>query len=409
MPCTTLENLFLDHAMLVRNDVVKSIEDSDFYIKNLTKEPWLDGNGYQYSYPIYERSIVTKSVTDSDFFTDFATLDTNPDSANNLPTTAACVNAGHNIDSFGITTRTVSLKKTAINSPDICLDDLKFQWQVMDQIKNVTRVMSENVKWVWSNTYQTEYGTACANKVTAGVNFGAATFDPATPPTSVLTFGILEEIHQELGYNGGSINPSARIEDGTPVYKAVGSNYTFNQMKKADPNKRNDFRYFTAGGGPEQDILVSKIGLGGKVYGGFIFSVVQFPPRYNHVGAQGAYVRQYPYSSSNATRGKKWDPADAYKGASFEDTNVFHNDVLRVLIPKPGVAMGGMTYQQSYSWAGEMVWRNIPSRDCNIDGNIGFYRALFAYGIKLERPDLGYTIRHLRCDPPGEYANCPSS
>src|ERR1017187_4956022 len=98
MPCNTLENLFLDHAMLVRNDVVKSIEDSDFYIKTLPKEPWLDGSGYQYSYPIYERSIVTKAVTDADFFTDFATLNTTPSADNNLPDTTACSIAGHNID-----------------------------------------------------------------------------------------------------------------------------------------------------------------------------------------------------------------------------------------------------------------------------------------------------------------------
>src|SRR5204862_7866335 len=56
---------------------------------------------------------------------------------------------------------------------------------------------------------------------------------------SALTFGILEEIHQQLGFNGGSINPSAKVEDGTPVYTAVGSNYTFNALKKQDANNRN--------------------------------------------------------------------------------------------------------------------------------------------------------------------------
>jgi len=124
MACATLENLFIDHAMLIRNDTVKSIQDTDFYIKNLPKEPWLDGNGYQYSYPIYERALVTKAVTDADFFQDFATLDNTPDAANNLPATGACSLTGHNIESFGVTLKTGSLKKAAINSPDICLDAL---------------------------------------------------------------------------------------------------------------------------------------------------------------------------------------------------------------------------------------------------------------------------------------------
>jgi hypothetical protein len=407
MACPTLENLFIDHAMLIRNDTVKSIQDTDFYIKNLPKEPWLDGNGYQYSYPIYERSLVTKAVTDADFFQDFATLDNTPDSNNNLPATGACSLPGHNIDSFGVTLKTVSLKKAAINSPDICLDDLKFQWQVMDQIKNVTRIMSENAKWVWSNTYQQEVLANYGNRITAGIDGVAAAFNPATPPTSMLTFGILEEIHQELGYAGGSINPSGRLEDGTPVYTAVGSNYTFNQLKKSDANNRNDFNFAAGGGGTENDIMIRQIGLGGRSYHGFKFATVQFPPRYDIDG--GVYVRRYPYVSSNASRGKKWEVDTLYKNAEFEDTVIYHDDVFKILIPKPGGSLGGMSYQQQYSWAGEFVWRNIPDRECNIDGNTGFFRALFAYGVKVERPDLGFVVRHLRCNIDPEFAACAAS
>lgn len=390
--------------MLIRNDTVKSIQDSDFYIRMLRKEPWLDGNGYQYSYPIYERSIVTKAVTDSDFFVSFATLDATPTADNNLVSTGACGLTGHNIDSFGVTNRTVSLNKAAINTPDICLDDLKFQWQVMDQIKNVTRIMAENSKWVWSNKYQDEYSNAALNKITAGIDSIGTTFNPATPPTSKLTFGILEEIHQELGYNGGSINPSARVEDGTPVYTAVGSNYMFNDLKKQG-NNRNDFQYASSGNGdPAESMLTGTIGLGGKVYHGFKFAAVQFPPRYDIVTA--AYVRRYPYVASNATRGQKWEVNALYKAALYEDCAIYHDDVMKILVPKPGGSFGNATYQQEFSWAGEFTWRNIPSRECNIDGNIGFFRALFAYGVKLERPDLGYIVRYLRCGINPNFTAC---
>ena len=396
MACTALENLFLDHAMLIRNDVAVSIQDSDFYIKNLPKEPWLDGQGYQYSYPIYQRSLITKAVTDSDFFQSFATLSATGATGNNLVGTGACAVTGYNIDSFAVDVKTVALKKAAVNSPDICLDDFKFQWQVLDQIKNVTRVLAENGKWVWSQTYQTEVIANSGNCVTAiGTSPTiAATFDGSAPPTSPLSFGLLEQVHQELGYNGGSLKPTARVEDGTPVYTAVGSNYTFNNLKKLSANNRLDFQYYSFN---QPEVLVGVPGLGGKIYHGFKFQAVQFPPRYT-VSAN-TYSRKYPYSSTNATRGEKWIVADAYKDATYEDTVIYHEEVLRVLIPKPQGNIGGMTYLAQYSWAGEFVWRNIPSRDCNIDGNIGFFRALFAYGIKQERPDLGYVIRHLRCDP----------
>jgi hypothetical protein len=379
------------------------IQDSDFYIKTLSKEPWLDGQGYQYSYPVYMRSIVTKPVTDSDFFQSAATLSATGATGNNLIGTGACNISSHDIESFGVDVLTVELKKAAINSPDICLDDLRFQWQVVDQIKNVTRVLAENSKWVWSQTYQTEYSTACANKVTAliaGASIDAA-FAAGSPPDANLSFGLLEMIHQELGYNGGSLKPTARVEDGTPVYTAVGSNYTFNMLKKSSANNRNDFRYFSFN---EPDVLVGAPGLGGKIYHGFKFQAVQFPPR-NDIET-GAYVRRYPYSAENATRGQKWIVNDDYKNADYEDTAIYHEEVMRVLIPKPMGTVGGMTYLQQYSWAGEFVWRNIPSRECNIDGNIGFFRALFAYGIKLERPDLGYVVRHLRCDIDQEAKDC---
>lgn len=398
MACNTLENLFLDHAMLIRNDVAVQIQDSDFFIRKLPKEPWLDGQGYQYSYPIYQRSIVTDSVISPNFFQSFATLSATGNTAdNNLIGTGACsFTANHNIDSFGVDIKTVNLKKAALNSPDICLDDLKFQWQVLDQIKNVTRVLSENSKWVWSQNYQQEYGIGVLNKVTALASPNiAATFDATNPPTSHLTFGLLEEVHQELGYNGGSLKPTARVEDGTPVYTAVGSNYTFNTLKKTSHNNRNDFQFFSF---TEPQVLVGAPGLGGKVYHGFKFEAVQFPRRYNVTGGN-TYTQQYPYSSTQATRGNKWLVATAYKSALYEDVDIYHEEVMRVLIPKPQGNIGALTYLQPYSWAGEFVWRNIPDRVCNIDGNVGFFRALFAYGIKLERPDLGYTIRALRCGP----------
>lgn len=401
MACTSVENLFLDHAMLIRNDVAVEIQDSDFYIRKLPKEPWLDGQGYQYSYPVYQRSIVTKAVTDPDFFQDFATLSATGATGNNLLGTGACtITASHNIDSFAVDVLTVSLKKAAVNSPDICLDDFKFQWQVLDQIKNVTRVLAENSKWVWSQTYQTEYSAGCANKVSAsgtGEPAIGTSFDTIATPTGVLTFGLLEEIHQELGYNGGSLKPTARVDDGTAVYTAVGSNYTFNQLKKQSANNRNDFRYFSFN---EPEVLVGVPGLGGKVYHGYKFEAVQFPPRFD--GTAGAYTRRYPYVAEDASRGQKWIVNVDYKQAAFEDTAIYHESVMRVLIPKPQGNIGSLTYLQPYSWAGEFVWRNIPDRTCNIDGNIGFFRALFAYGIKLERPDLGYVIRALRCGPGAE-------
>jgi hypothetical protein len=104
----------------------------------------------------------------------------------------------------------------------------------------------------------------------------------------------------------------------------------------------------------------------------------------------------------------KWEISEAYKDAPYTDTVIYHQDAMKILTPSPRTSKGGgMSYNPSYSWAGEFVWRNIPDRDSNIDGSTGFFRALYAYGSKVERPELGFVVRHLRCvDRANDLADC---
>jgi hypothetical protein len=383
MPANNIEALFIEHAGLIRNNVSKNIVNSDFYLKHLPKEQWMDGQGTEYQYPIYERTLPSSPVT----FTAWESSD--GEAGGTCPTPA------QSIDNFGITLRTTSLKKASLNSPDICLDDLQFAWQVEDQIKNIVRVLSENTKWVWTNAYQDEYIAACGNKIVAASNLptGTSSF-PITPATSKLTWGILEHLYEQIGYNGGGLNPFMRVDEMTPIYALVGERFTFHDLKRQDANTRDDFRYAFEGSETGSPMLQAP-GLNG-VYRGFKFFTVEFPPRYDFVNGQ--WVRREPFEiKPGATKGDKWEVSDAYKNAEYTDTALYHADVMKVLVPKPRVRGGGMSYNPQYSWAGEFVWRNIPDREVNLDGSIGFFRALFAYGPKIERPDLGFVIRHKRC------------
>jgi hypothetical protein len=382
MACNNIEALFVEHAGLIRNNVSKNIINSDFYLKYLPKEQWMDGQGTEYQYPIYERTLSTEKVE----FVSWASSDGEEG--------GTCNTAGQSIDDFGITLRSASLKKAALNSPDICLDDLQFAWQVEDQVKNIIRVLSENTKWVWTNAYQDEYIAACGTKMiaAAGIPSGTAAF-PLTPATSKLTWGILEHIYEQLGYNGGGLNPFARVDEMTPIYAAVGERFTFHDLKRQDANTRDDFRYAYEGSEKGSPMLGAP-GLNG-VYRGYRFFTVEFAPRYDWVG--GAWVRREAFSSEPTYKGSKWEVSDEYKNAEYTDTAIYHADVMKILVPKPKLAGGGMKYNPQFSWTGEFVWRNIPDRDCNVDSNIGFFRALFAYGPKIERPDLGFVIRHKRC------------
>jgi hypothetical protein len=417
-----IEQLFVEWGGLIRNNVAKNIVTSDFYLKYLPKDKWVDGQGNAVSYPIFERSLSSAAVStpggvifenwtssggDGDNATKSGTYTASPNNSNlvganggALPRTGMLGGGsqivGQKIDSFGVTVRTMSLKKAALNSPDINLDDLQFAWQVEDQVKNVIRVLSENTKYVWTNTYQDEYVNACGQKSVAVSNFDPNTADfAATPATSKLTWGILEAIYEQLGYNGGSINPFARVDEMTPIYAAVGERYTFSDLKRQDANVRDDFRYAYMGNGDSNPML-SAPGLN-AIYRGFKFFTVELPPRYEFDAVAGDWVRVFPYEPIATSRGMRWEISARYKAAPYTDTVIYHQDVMKVLTPSPRTSKGGMTYNPSYSWAGEFVWRNIPDRESNIDGSTGFFRALYAYGSKVERPELGFVVRHLRC------------
>jgi len=79
--------------MLIRNDVAVQIQDSDLlYQEAPEKNPGWTAKGYQYSYPIYMRSLITDSVTDPNFFQKFSQPcpPTGNTADNNLIGTGAC-------------------------------------------------------------------------------------------------------------------------------------------------------------------------------------------------------------------------------------------------------------------------------------------------------------------------------
>ncbi len=139
-----LDEHFFSESDKIRAEMQPQIAESNFYCRNVKKAPWPSKQGFVYSYPLYES---TPPAADPDFVP-------MPD----LP-------GASNIDNFGITVRQAQLKKAAVHSPDICLDDLKYDWQREDIQKNTTRVMTENAKWVWANAFQNDTLEACENRI----------------------------------------------------------------------------------------------------------------------------------------------------------------------------------------------------------------------------------------------------
>jgi hypothetical protein len=295
---------------------------------------------------------------------------------------------------FAQTLRTYNLQQAAINSPDICLNDLRFPVKRQEQLRNIMSVLSENTQYAWENRYRDEYVrlanynvNANQTELLAASGQTKGSFSTSNLPTSRLTQGILRYFYSRLIRDGAAQNAYGK-ENGAPVFLLVTSPEASDDLIKLNADIRQDLRY------AKPSELIQPLGVE-RSYAGFYHLVDTMTPRYDFVG--GAWVRRYPYATdANASKGTRFIPNPAYFTAEYEDSIIFHPDVFTSLVAKPISSTGAMAFDPQ-SYRGDFRWRNIPSRDCNPDGTIGFFRAIFSSGSKPVRPELGVVIRHKRC------------
>lgn len=119
--------------------------------------------------------------------------------------------------------------------------------------------------------------------------------------------------------------------------------------------------------------------------------------------AYTAWVPVPAYISESLWDGKKtgtsrWVVNPAYFTAEYEDSYIYHQEVMKVLIPRPLTNAGSSVSFNAQTYRGDFKWMNIQDRIENPDGSWGFFRGLLASASKPGRNQFGYVIRHRRCD-----------
>jgi hypothetical protein len=342
----------------------------------IQKGSWPDEMGDEISVMTYERSLPANTLT-------WDTVTYNTGSGSNCVPTAEVVN-------FAQTLRTYNLQQTALESPPFCKNDLRFTVKRKEQLSNIFAILTENTKYAWENRHRDEYVRLAGHKVvlTAAMPEGSASF-PLVTPVSKLTQGALNRVRMKLIRDGAGINPITRA-NGTPVFGLVTSSETSESIIKDNEDIRQDYRW-----SDKVNELLAPMGIE-RSYAGFVHMIDDFNPRYDFV--DGAWVRRYPYSAVATTQGNKFDINPLYEAAAYEDSIIFHKDVMECLIPKPITAPGGNTKFDPVSYTGDWSWKNILDRTENPDGTIGYFRGILSSGSKPLKPEWGYVIRHLRCD-----------
>jgi len=327
---------------------------------------------------------------------------------------------------FGQKLRQYSLEWASVDSPDIALEDLRFAVKRKEQLSNIMDVLAESTSLVWQDRYRQLFTEQVAaegnlvipsastigilpvnsvgsnafsisvtdlvgvyNAVTTGTgtaNSGA--FATTALPQSQLTQGILKRLYMKLIRDGAGTQAMGR-ENGAPVFMLICGAETSENLIRLNADIRQDFRY------AKPNELLTPLGIE-RSYGGFYHSIDAYPPRFNVFDTTNdKLIRVFPFRKETTTRGSAYNINPSYETASYEISYIFHQDVMRSVVPSP-ISVGNKMGFNSQNYRGEFKWVNILDRAFNPDGNVGYFRGVMASGARPVFPQYGYVILHTR-------------
>lgn len=390
--CPTITNAFIQETGRYINDIAMKAIPYTPWLANTPRGEWRDGMGPVQNSIIWERTVPTDT---GDEWTQTVTSDGDAN---------ACLQDPE-IVQFGQTTRSMRKFKRYIQTEDFCIEDLRDDFMIESFLRGVGRNLSGVSQYVWATRRRREYARLAEHKVTekAAINLDATSFSAASPPTSKLLNGTLEQIYDYLKLNGafvdGAVGTSASAR---PVFTLITDANTSRDLIRQDPDLREDFRYAFMGM-TEKSPLITAYGES-RAYNGFKH-VIDYPQRWDIVG--GAYVERHPYGAPTAaTKGVKQELDPLYRYAEFQDSVIHIPSVYRELVPKPLSNPGGKFQFNPQTYMGEFDFKVILDKKCNPRGNNGFFDALFMSASEPGQTWHGFVIRHKNCLPAREIIPC---
>lgn len=363
-----------------------------------TRGAWQNGMGVELNAVTFERAF---PLLTGDGWTDIAVSD-GADVNSCLPP--------NEVVGFGQTSRAYKPKHYSISTQDFCIRDIQFGWQYAEFLNNVTRALETITEWTWYRRYVLDYFTRAGHKLTLsetlGIQDSATVYNTSNLPTGALSQGVLDDIYGDLWREGADKPSGNDIDTNQAAFTLITSPETSRRIILNNPQLRDDVRYAFMGKGNESP-LIPGLSTKRRHYGGWIHEIDPYPRRFTF--AAGAYIEIAPFLASGTTKGNKWEQNAAYKAAPFEEFIIWHEDNYQSLAvntvdnPAPGWNFTPRT------WMGSFSWRNILEKTCNPDGQIGFFRALFADAAKPINPSVGYVGIAARCSSELDLNSCYES
>jgi hypothetical protein len=307
--------------------------------------------------------------------------------------------AGTSFVHFGKKLKQYELKRAAIESPRISLNDMRFAAHRTEQLRAIMDLLTEATRYTWENRYRDEYArlsdayVGCLASSTA-IDGQDGTFEGdgidqvldlsaagvAGVPTANISNAILDKCYYNIIRRGGGNNAYGR-ENGRPVFALVLSSEASYQLQ-TEAGFRDDVRYNSA----KVSDLIAPLGVE-KSFRGFYHMVDDLAPRFT-LGSTDQFTRVAPYTVGSGVTTYN----ASYDSASYEAAFIIHPEVMEAQIPQPLGSVGsGVTFNAN-DYKGDFKWLNIPDAITNPDSETGFFRGLLASASKPIKTDFGFMI-----------------
>ena len=389
--CDDVNNAFISESGRLGGQLAKRLSPRGKWRNIIPFGEWVDGMGVVHNSVVWERTVPTNDGTEwtenSPSGTDSLIGDvTNNDQCLMNPETVR----------FGQTTRSMRKSSRNIRTDWFCVEDLRDDYSIREMLGGVMTNLGWITHYVWENRLQDEYERMCEHKVTENGSFNieATSFNAATPPTSKLLNGTLEQIYQWLIADGAGVDGAiGTSEGGHPIFTLFTDMNTDRDLIRQDPELRIDFRY-----DPEKVKLLTQAYGMERAWNNFKHVYNPFQPRYEISG--GNYVRVQPYKDPEAaTKGYKQLLRKEYIYATYAKSYVVVPQVMTMQVPKTITNPGGDLKFDPVNYMGDFAWLNIPDVKCNPRGRKGFFDAIFTSATNPGVTWYGFAIMHLNCPP----------
>jgi hypothetical protein len=362
----------------------------------LMRKDWLkDGMGFNWQSVVSNPTLPTNSVV-------WTPVQKNDGSTN------TCVPVA-NVVPTSDTVKDWSAFQTAFESEDICVLDARMGYNFAEQTVNRRKNFMDTIYDAWAEQDRLQYIANSDYKMVAdddlSMTVGSTEF-PLTPATNYANQDLMEEIYNLLNRDNAEQDGGAYSRvDNRPIFVAVMSSETQRQIKRSDPEMRNDIRYAEMGDGKDATLL-KPFGIKG-VFGGFMHICDDRMPRYDWVDNEWVERPFLSATGDSSDGAPAAEVSDAYNNAEYEDIIFWHPAVVERHMLKPLSTVGADTKFGPYNYAGDIRWLNIPHRTENPDNNIGNWRAVLMAGYRPSLTKFGRILRVNRCkDSLYSYATC---